>query len=464
METDLHKKYGLFTAIAMVVGIVIGSGVFFKAEKVLNATGGDMTLGIIAWLIGGAIMIICAYSFALLASKYEKVNGIVDYAEASFGKKYGYIVGWFMATIYYPTLTCVLAWLSARYTCVLLGFKDPVTGPECFVFTAFYLVAIYAINALSPVVAGRFQVSTTIIKLIPLALVAVVGIISGLINGMTVQNFTAVASKTSQDAVSNPLLTSVVATAFAYEGWIIATSINAELKDSKRNLPKALVVGTFIVVVVYVLYFIGIAGAVPSADLMQGGEQAVKIAFSNLFGSIAGTALIVFVVISCLGTCNGLMLGCTRGMYSLAARDLGPDAKRFKQIDKVTNMPNNSSILGLLLSAAWLIVWYGDFANWWGLFLDISELPIVTMYALYIPIFIWMMVSMKELNSIKRVVVPALAIAGSVFMIIAAFISHGYKAVCIYLIIFVVIMIVGLILMNSTKVQVKSGKSKAASR
>ena len=109
MGNKLDKKYGLFTAIAMVIGIVIGSGVFFKAEKVLTATKGNLLLGIIAWIIGGVIMITCAYTFAVMATKYEYVNGVVDYAEAAMGKKYGYYVGWFMAVIYYPTLTAVLA-------------------------------------------------------------------------------------------------------------------------------------------------------------------------------------------------------------------------------------------------------------------------------------------------------------------------------------------------------------------
>lgn len=83
MGSGLQKKYGLLTAIAMVVGIVIGSGVFFKAEKVLTATGGNLPQGILAWILGGIIMIVCAYVFVTLATRYEKVNGLVDYAEAT---------------------------------------------------------------------------------------------------------------------------------------------------------------------------------------------------------------------------------------------------------------------------------------------------------------------------------------------------------------------------------------------
>ena len=61
MENKLNKKYGLITAISMFVGIVIGSGIFFKAQNILNITNGNMPLGILAWVIGGLIMVICSY-------------------------------------------------------------------------------------------------------------------------------------------------------------------------------------------------------------------------------------------------------------------------------------------------------------------------------------------------------------------------------------------------------------------
>ena len=94
-DDKLKKKYGLFTAIAMVIGIVIGSGVFFKAQNILVATEGNMWTGILAWIIGGVAMVICACTFAVIATKHEKTNGAIDYAEATCGKKYSYYLGWF---------------------------------------------------------------------------------------------------------------------------------------------------------------------------------------------------------------------------------------------------------------------------------------------------------------------------------------------------------------------------------
>lgn len=467
MENGLEKKYGLPTAICMVVGIIIGSGVFFKAQTILQKTEGNMPLGILAWAIGGAIMLACILAFASMAQKYEKVNGIVDYAEAAVGKKYAYYVGWFMTTIYYPTLTSVLAWLSARYTLVFVTSVNPdfpllipaseggcVFGPECIALMLFYMCCAYAVNALSPKLAGKFQVATTVIKLIPLGLMAVVGIGYGMVKGTLATNFTSAASVGASVGSGSPLFAAVCATAFAYEGWIIATSINAELKDAKRNLPKALIIGGIVTIVVYISYYIGVAGGATNQELMETGAT---VAFTNVFGNVFGNVLNLFIAISCMGTMNGLMLGCVRGMYSLAARKDGPAPEMFVQIDSRTNIPNNSAILGLLLCGFWglyfyvanlagtlngLVAFAGTSFESAAFVFDSSELPIVTIYALYIPIFIMWMKKETGESALKRFVLPALAICGSVFMVAACIIGHR-MANFWYLIVFAVVMVIG---------------------
>jgi len=442
MENELEKKYGLPTAICMVVGIVIGSGVFFKAEAVLKATGGNMPMGILAWLVVGIIMIVCSYVFATMATRYSKVNGLVDYAEATVGSRYAYNIGWFMATLYTPCLVSVLAWVSARYLCVLLGWD--ITGGSCMTIACFFLCVDFVMNSLSPRVAGRFQVSTTVIKMIPLVLMAVIGTIAGLVNGRMAQNFATV-SAAGGTASGGGLMASVVAVAFAYEGWILATSINAELKDAKRNLPRALVLGSFIVVATYILYYIGLNGAVTTQDLMASGEAGAKMAFQHLFGNAAGTGVFVLIVISCLGTLNGLTLSNCRAFYAMAARGEGPNPKMFAQVDPVTNMPTNSSLASLAFSALWLLYFYG--ANlgggWFGSFcFDSSELPIITLYAMYIPMFLQFIRKEKDLGAFKRFMMPILGLCGCVFMVYAALVAHGPE-VAHYLIVFAVFMIVG---------------------
>ncbi len=455
MNNKLNKRYGLATAICMVVGIVIGSGVFFKAQDVLKYTGGNVLVGILAWIIGGIVMIICAYNFANFATKHEKVNGIVDYAEAIVGNRYAYLMGWFVSTIYYPAMTSVLAWVSARYTLVLFGYKD-ITSGLCMSLGGFYLIVAYAVNVLSPKIAGKFQVSSTIIKMIPLIIMAVVGTIAGLINGNTIDAFQ---QSSSVGANFSSIFAAIVACAFAYEGWIIATSINAELKDSKKNLPIALVVGTAIIMIVYVIYFISLCGASSVDSLINEGSTK---AFANLFGKVGGTILNVFIVISCFGTLNGLMLANTRSMYSISVRNEGPSPKVFGELSKQTNMPTNSGVLGLLISAGWYFYFYG--ANLFetpifGIFsFDSSELPIITIYGMYIPILIMYIIKGEKTNVFKNKIMPILAIIASLFMMFAAVYAHGYlpfvKAkeagsfscpILFYIIVYVVIMGIGLV-------------------
>ena len=412
---ELKPKYGLLTAISMVVGITIGSGVFFKADDVLAKTNGNLGLAIVAWLIGGAIMVLGGYTFSLIASRVSKVNGLVDYVETAYGERAGYLVGWFQTLIYYPTLVGVLAWVAALYTDGLLGLE----GTSIWYLTVVYLVGIFIVNYISPILAGKFQVGTTAFKLIPLILVGVVGIIGGLLNGTTVENFTTVSTTVSQ---GTGLGLAVLSTAFAYEGWVIATTINKELLNPKRDLPKALFFGSLLVVGIYILYYLGLSGVIENSVFLQEGDNAVSIAVTQLFGSFAGSILIVFVIVSCLGTLNGLTMGLTRGLYSLAYRGRGPKPEFFAEVESKHNAPRRSAVFGLVASLLWLVVWYGNFQGWFGEgnFLDTSELPIALLYSVYIAVYIWLMRTFTDLNVFKRFVIPTLATIGSVFVVYSA--------------------------------------------
>lgn len=436
---NLQKKYGFWTATAMVVGIVIGSGVFFKADDVLKASGGSLTTALTAWLIGGAIMIVTAYVFSKIATRIERINGVVDYFEQAYGQKAGYLVAWFFTFIYYPTLVAVLAWVSANYTQALLGWESGVWPISVIYMTGFFLL-----NYFSPILAGRWQVTATVVKLIPLALVAVVGGIAGMTSGMTVQNFSQAAQTVAGSG--GGLAVATLATAFAYEGWIIATVINAELKDAKRTLPRALVVGTMAVAVIYMLYYLGISGVLTNDEVLAAGNDAPAKVMSLIFGNAAGTLLTVFVIVSCLGTLNGLIMGSARGMFAIAMRDMGPRPDIFKKVNPTTNATSTSALLGYVMSAFWLMVWYGNFHGWWGAFMDISELPIAFLYVIYIALYVWMMKTFTDLGRFDRIVCPTLAGCGSLYIIFGAVQKDMFIT---FLVVSLIFLGVGVALMNS---------------
>ena len=457
----MTKKFGLITAICMVVGVVIGSGVFFKVQNILEITNGNVVSGILALVIGGIIMIICATTFSILATKYTKINGIVDYSHETVGKRYGSMVAWFLATIYYPAMTSVLVWVTARYTGVLFGWD--ITGANVMTLGMIYLVGILAVNAFAPVLAGKLQVSTTVIKLIPLFLMGFVGLVYGLIKNVAIYEVVdGQVVKTGKDSLQilienfkssgefnfTSMLKALVAAAFAYEGWMIATSISEELHNAKRNLPIALLFGTIIIMVVYVLYYLGVTGGATTDVLIHGGAQ---YAFLQIFGSFFGTVLNVFIVISCIGTLNGLMVATTRAFYAVGRREESKRFDMFTTVDKDTNMPMNSVAIGVVLIGVWYVFFYGAnlTESWFGNFtFDSSELPIITMYGMYFPIFINMIrKERKELGIFKGVILPILALIASGFMVFAAIYSHGIKVVY-YLIVYVIIMGLGILLFN----------------
>ncbi len=435
---QLKEKYGFWTATAMVVGIVIGSGVFFKADDVLKAAGGSLPTALIAWLIGGTIMVVTAYVFAQIATRINKINGVVDYFERAYGVRAGYMVAWFMTFIYYPTLVSVLAWVSARYTSSLMDWE---TG--LWPLSWFYLFLFFALNILSPILAGKWQVTATAIKLVPLVLIAIVGSISGLMSGQTVQSFTVSAQSVAGSGGGLALAT--LSTAFAYEGWIIATSINAELKDAKRILPRALIFGTILVALIYILYYLGISGVLSNDQVLAAGDNAPVEVMAGVVGPLAGTILSVFVIVSCLGTLNGLVMACCRGMYSIASRGLGPRAHTFSTVNNSTNSTVPSALLGLVLSMLWMVVWYGNFNGWWGGFMDISELPIAFLYVIYISLYFWVMRTFTDLGAINRFVVPLLAAAGSLYIIWGAVQKDMFL---IFLLITLIVIAAGVLLMG----------------
>jgi APA family basic amino acid/polyamine antiporter len=155
------------------------------------------------------------------------------------------------------------------------------------------------------------------------------------------------------------------------------------------------------------------------------------------------------------------------------ARLKGQKSAYLSELNPHTNIPNNSAILGLLCSALWLFYFYGANVTegWFGIFnFDSSELPVITIYALYIPIFINFMIKEKSLPFVKRFLIPSLATASSCFIIIATIYAHGispYLAareegvfsfpVLFYLIIFAVIMLGGFLLKFTTDKKEKEG-------
>lgn len=465
----MEKRYGLPTAISMVIGIVIGSGVFIKGGKVLNLTGGNLWQGIAVVGIVGLICIICSLVFAELGSRYEKVNGVVDYAEVALGPKYAYYVGWFMNFIYVPALVAMLAFFSAMMFLQLFGIKavdfaNAQINPTAIGVGAGFMMIGYGINALSPKLAGKLQVGMTVIKLIPLILMGVVGTIAGLVNGATldVLNFVNTPAYTPVDGAG--FFKAIVGFAFAYEGWILATTINAELKDAKKNLPRALIIGSGVTIVLYALYIFAMSSVGDVATITSTwpfGETLPRIAFSNLFGNVIGTVVYVFITISCLGTMNGLIMSSCRGLYALSARGMGPAPEFFGDIDPQNNFSMKSAIMGMMTGGFWyawtVMIWmggpemFGAVHNFEWIAWEPDEIGIICLYIMYIPMMIGLMVKAKDAGFVRRFLLPALGLCCCLFFAYAIWTGYGWKKCIGFLVFFLIVEFIGYLFKDGGK-------------
>ncbi len=402
-----QRKYGFFTATTMIVGIVIGSGIFFRSDNVLVYTGGNVLLGALVFTLAAVNIIFGSLSIAQLASLSDKAGGAITYAEQFCSKGMGCVFGWFQSFLYYPTLVAVVSWVSGIYTCIL--FDLPMTLENQVLIGTGATVFLYVVNILSARLGGWFQNAATIIKLIPLILIALAGIFIAKPGPMLISDAATVLSTAAW-------VSAIVPIAFSFDGWIIATSVGHEIKNSKRNLPLALVVSPLIILAVYLIYFIGISALVGPEKIMQMGDAHVDYAANLLFGPVGAKVILVFVIISVLGTVNGLILGLIRVPYSLAVRGMLPGAAKLGKEGAQKGFSVASALLTAAISLFWILVHYLTQKFEMLPNSDISEISIVFNYVGFIILYVTVM-RLARRGQVKGIangyIFPALAILGS---------------------------------------------------
>ncbi|SHJ22347.1 APC family permease [Parasporobacterium paucivorans] len=424
------RHYGLLTAITMITGIVIGSGIFFKADDILVYTGGSTILGIIVFCIAAFAIIFGSLTISQLAMRTDRPGGIVTYAEDFVGMGAACAFGWFQVLLYLPALCAVVSWVTGIYICQLFGWEGTV-----FKFTIvgfFVLVFLFVVNTLSARLGGIFQNATMFIKLIPLLLIAVLGLVFGNPGGMMAADAEAFKEATRTAG----WMTAFAPIAFSLDGWIVSTSIGHEIKNSKRNFPIALTVAPLVILVVYLLYFVGISSLVGTETIMAEGNDSVFLASTRIFGDFGAKMILIFVIVSVIGTVNGLVLGFIRMPYSLAIRGMIPGSKKMKKLETGVNaMPLNSAITAFLLSLFWLVINY--ITQSMGMKGDVSEIAICISYLIYVVLYVAVirLARKREIKGVfKGYIIPCLAIVGS-FIILTGSITHPlfpyYVLICL---------------------------------
>lgn len=356
------KKFSisLWTAVSIVIGCVIGSGVFVKPGRVLSAAGSSDS-ALLAWLLGGLITLAGGLTVAEIASRIPKSGGVYAYMEELYGKKWGFVVGWVQSVIYGPALMSALSLYFASLFAQFFGMADTQVRPIAYI--AMFILC--TVTALGTHYSAWISSATTVLKLIPIAVIGIFGLAMGTnsIFGMPVA---------SNSSVAGGLGTAILATLWAYDGWIQVANIAGEIREPSKNLPRAIVIGLVGAMIAYLMVNMALFHVVPVDQIATLNERAAGVATETLFGSVGGKLLSLGILISIFGCLNGNILTMTRVPSSMAATGNFPFAGTFSQLRGRYQTPVNSILFKAVIASIMI------------LFLNPDRITDIAMFSMYL--------------------------------------------------------------------------------
>ena len=434
----LEAKYGLFMAISMVIGQVIGSGIFFKVDDVLIATDGNVYAGLLGFLIVGIGVVFAAISMANYAELLPGNSGILGYVEYRFGKRVGAYVGWVYFSMFFPLLTAVLLTVSGIYIshflAMFVGF-EPNFLHYCSIgiLNSFLFLGL---NIFSPKSSGIFQQTTTVLKLLPLILISSLGIVSIISGHSELYHTGASATENLSEQVPFWFLVagSFIPISFSMDGWYTGLQLSGEVKNSQKNLPRALVIGSVVVLVVYVFYYLGIVSKMSVREISTLRDTYI-IEFANRIGGRIGEIFMqLCIIISVLGTSNGLFLASSRVPYQFYHLEKSKKFLNLGKINSKTQLPLNSIFLAFVMILFYMVIY--AITNMLPFFMerqyDISALPILFIYLVNLALFLGLFKLISENkfkgNKLLKYFMLVFAIFGTGLVIVGSVIApNGFS-------------------------------------
>ena len=178
--------------------------------------------------------------------------------------------------------------------------------------------------------------------------------------------------------------------------------------------------GTIAILLFYIIYYVALSSFLGNAGTIIQDANAPIAVFESVMGKVGGVLFTFFIMVSCLGTVNGVSISCCRGMYTMSCRGQGICPEKFSKLGKNGSVSFLSCLYGYLCIILMLVVWYLAMHNVWifGHLGSMDEIVCAIIYGVYITMYIYIMVNFKELNFVKRFIAPTVAIIGSLFFTI----------------------------------------------
>jgi APA family basic amino acid/polyamine antiporter len=325
-------------AVLIVVGGIIGGGIFLTPGIVAERTNSGLTL-LLLWIGAGVLTLIGALCYAELGARRPHAGGSYVYLREAFGPLAGFLFGWTMLLVIYSGSTAFVAKIFASYTATLFGLSASWGMP----LTVGALVFVAGLNLFGLKLGARIQNMFALLKLLAVAVLVICGLfLAGTGGHAQILAVDPLHSGTSFMGAALPVL-------FAYSGFTYLNNLAGEVRDPQRTLPRALALGMLVVIVAYVLVnvaYLAVLGhdglaktRTPAADVMQ-----------QVLGPVGARIIALGVAISALGFCNITLVAGARVLQVM-----GEDGLFFRSVARLHPRHNTPNI-ALLLLIAWSIL------------------------------------------------------------------------------------------------------------
>ena len=415
---EIKKSVGFLQGLAIVVGMIIGSGIFLKPSVVLSAAGSPV-MALVAWILGGVVTLCSALSIAEIASNIPRAGGLYTYLEELYGEKWGFLLGWVQSIISYPASVAAQAIAFATYASFFLptSFGENVWAMRGLALGVMGFVLL--MNVLSTRCGGIIQVVATVGKLVPVVAILGFGMFSGVAPGASGLSTALIGEGSAKIGAA------ILGTLWAYDGWIGVTNMAAEMKEPKKNLPKVISVGIIFVIAVYALFNVVLFNALP-ADQLAASEKPGADAAVALFGDGGAAFLTAGIIISVFGSLNGYLMTAARVPQAMAERKQLPMSGLLGKIHPKFGTPANALIMQVVLAVIYVMS---------GSFNFLTDLLIFVLWIFFtlgvIGIFILRKRGLASKDNYRvplYPITPIIGIAGSAFILISTMLEDPKRS------------------------------------
>ena len=341
MQTDLPRKLGLLDSLAIVVGIVIGGGIFLVPNLVARNLGSEASI-LAVWLFAGVASFFGALACAELGAALPSTGGQYVYLREAYGPMGGFLYGW---TMFVVARTAQVSWMAVTFS-LYVSYFIPLTPLVSKLLGIAAIVVLATINYRGVSGGALVQKGFTFAKVLGLMI-----IIGGALF------FRGSAGPPQPAGIAAPFSLShfgvaLIACLLAYDGWVQVTFVAGEIRDPRRNILRALALGVGICIAIYMLANLAYL-RVMSIDQIAASDHVGASAAERILGPAGGTLVAVIILLSIVGTINGCFLTSPR-IYFAQARD-GLFFSKFAEVHPRFSTPAFSIVAQAVWAAILLV-------------------------------------------------------------------------------------------------------------